>query len=535
MKKVFLVISTSTLFILLGLLLSQKNQEPQKKNRLRISLPAEIHALHRTHDAISCTVHKMLFEGLMRKDANDIPQLAIASKIDISEDKKKYVFHLRDCKWSDGVEITAYDFEYSWKNAIDPNSKPILLKPDLFYPIKQAQSCLSGKVSIEDVPIHAIDDKTLSVELEYPAPYFLEIAANPFFFPVPKHIAEKDPDWAIKSNPVYNGPFIIKQRRLESNLTLMKNPDYWDQEHVYLDGIDIFIIPHMVSAVNMFQKGELDWIGSPFGRISFDISFDILNEETEDALIYWFSINTEKYPFNNKKLRKALSYAVDRKSIVDNVFHYTGKPTMSVLPILMRLRNEPYFEDNNANLAQKFFQEALDELGLSRETLPEIELSFFDGFEFAKRVCMAVQDQWRKVLDLKNVCLKATEYQVYFSEVTKGNYDIGFMGWNTPIFDPLFILNAFRDKSYPVNVTNWENEEFQTLLNQSNYVSEDNKRTNILIQAETILMDEMPIIPLYSLNKRFAKNAKLEGEFLSRLQTIDFKSAYFKPTVQNHN
>jgi oligopeptide transport system substrate-binding protein len=532
MKKAFIAIFTFILISLMGLLLIQKPQKPQKKNRLRISLPASIQGLHRTHDAMSCTIHKMLFEGLMRKDASDTPQLAIASKIDISEDKKKYVFHLRDCKWSDGVEVTAYDFEYSWKNAIDPNSKSITLKPDLFYPIKQAELCLSGKVPIKDVSIYAIDDKTLSVELEYPAPYFLEITANPFLFPVPKHIAEKDPDWAIKPTPVCNGPFIIKQRTPDSKFTLMKNPHYWDQKHVYLDGIDIFIIPHMVTAVNMFQKGELDWIGSPFGRISFDISFDVLNEETEDALIYWFSINTEKYPLNNKKLRKALSYAVDRKSIVDNVFHYTGKPTMSVLPILMRLRNEPYFEDNNQVLAQKLLQEALEELGLSRETLPEIELSYFDGFEFAKRVCMAVQDQWRKVLNLKNIRLKATEYQVYFSEVTKGNYDIGFMGWNTPIFDPLFILNAFRNKSHPVNVTNWEKEEFRALLNQSNYVLENSKRTNILIQAETLLMDEMPIIPLYSLNKRFAKNNNLKGEFLSRLQTIDFKSAYFEKTIQ---
>lgn len=499
MKKIWLIIFIPIFIILVGTWSIQKKTSPPQLNILRIALPSNVQLLHCSSDANSLTFNRMLFEGLMRKDEKDIPQLAIAHTVDLSSDKKTYTFHLRDCQWSDGVEVTAYDFEYAWKNALNTTSKYLTLKPDLFYPIKNAQACLLGKTSIENVPIYAIDSKTLVVELEYPAPYFLELTSTPPLFPIPKHLAEKDPEWVTNPNLICNGPFILDKWAHNSEISLKKSPRYWDKQNVKLDGIDIFIISDSITAFNMFQKNELDWIGSPFFRISYDISYDVITQEAEEALIYWFSINTEKYPLTNEKLRKALSYALDRKSIVENVFHQSGKPTMSVLPNILKVRDEPYFQDNNAILAQNLFQDALEELKMSPNDFPEIELSYFAGFEFANRVCQAVQDQWRTVLGLKKIRLKSMEYQVYFDQVTKGNYEIGFMGWNTPVFDPLFIFNAFRDKSNPVNLSRWEKKEFKNLIDQSNLALEPTQRNNTLIQAEILLMDSMPIIPLCSL------------------------------------
>lgn len=465
----------------------------------------------------------------MRKDKNSIPQPAVAYKVDISSDKKTYIFHLRHCQWSDGNRITAHDFEYSWKKSIDPHSKSVTQIPDYFYPIRNATRCLLGKVSIDDVPIKALDDKTLLVELEYPAPYFLEVVASPFLFPVPKHITEKDPEWAYKSDVVCNGPFKLKEWKKNCSLKLERNIHYWDREHVNLDEVDIYVVQDNRTALNMFKKGLLDWVGSPFFRISYDISFDVLNQELEDTLIYWFAINTEKFPMNNKKLRQALSYAINRSSIVTNVFNYSAKPSMSVLPHTLSLRKEPYFQDNNKMLAKRLFKEALDEMGLSANDLPEIELSFIADSEVASRITQAVQDQWRKVLGIQSICLHSYEYNVYFDQVTKGKYEIGFMGWACVISDPLFILNSFRKKSDMMNKSNWQNSKFMNLLKVSNHAADESERKKLLIQAETILMDEMPIIPICSLNKRFAKNPKLKGEILSPLQSVDFKSAYFEP------
>ncbi|MBF5059397.1 peptide ABC transporter substrate-binding protein [Candidatus Neptunochlamydia vexilliferae] len=528
MKRTILLISIPILVILIGFFALDKKQT-EKKNILKIALPSDIQSFHpaRGHDNNSTHVTKMLFEGLMRKDENDIPQPAVARKVDISKDKKTYTFHLRDCKWSDGTEITAHDFEYSWKSALNPNSRFVTQVPYFFYCIKNAKACLSQEKPIDALGVKAIDDKTLSVELEYPSPYFLEITTITFLLPIPKHIAEKDPEWLSKPNLVCNGPFKLDSRRHNSKISLLKNPLYWDQEHVYLNGINIFIIPDTLITLNMFEKEQLDWVGSPFFRISYDLSFDILSEKLDDALIYWFFINTEKYPLNNKKLRKALSYAVNRQSIVKSVFNDLGNPEMSALSPPLKLTDRPYFKDNDTQLAQQFFQEALDELGITREELPEIELSYAVGFEIHHRIAQAIQDQWRKVLNIKNVSLRREEWGVYYNRVSEGDYDLGFMGWNPYCLDPYFFIEVFRKKDDMMNKSNWENEAFKRLLDEANHVLDETERATILMEAEKILMDEMPIIPICSLNKRFAKNPKLAGEALSRLQSVDFKSAYF--------
>ena len=503
-------------------------------NVLRIALPSDVSTFHfssssKGHLLNSSYVINMLFEGLMWKDEQGLPQPAIAHKVDISRDRKKYTFHLKDCEWSDGVKVTAHDFEYSWKKAIDPSSKAITPSPYCYYPIKNAKRCLFGEASLADVGIRAIDDVTLFVELEYPAPYFLELVAHPFLFPVPKHIAENDPKWAMNVGLICNGPFMLQEWKKNERLFLAKNPRYINQEKVSLSGIDVSIVPSSQTALYLFEKGELDWVGSPFFTISYDISSDLLSENHEDAMILWVAINTDKYPFNNKKLRQALSYAVNRAAIAENVFGQSAIPRMSVLPHAIRLSNQGYFRDNDVERAKEYFQEALDELGLTIEQLPEIELSFVADLEYAGRIVQAVQDQWRTVLGIKKVRLRPTEDNVYFNEVTKGNYSLGFMGWISLISDPLFILNCFRSKSDLINKTNWESEEFKRLLEQSDLALGDIERTNILIQAEALLVDEMPVIPICSLNKRFAKNPKLKGEIVPPIQSIDFKSAFFEP------
>ena len=533
MKKSYFFSFLFVLLIVTGVFFFGKKKGTRDMNILRIALPSDVSTLHFSSSSKGSLLNAsyvitMLFEGLMRKDEKGLPQFAIAHKVDISRDKKKYTFHLKDCEWSDGVKVTAHDFEYSWKKAIDPSSKTITPSPYYYYPIKNAKRCLLGEALIEDVGIQVVDDKTLLVELEYPAPYFLEIVAHPFFFPVPKHVAENNPQWAIGPGLICNGPFKLQEWKKNSRLFLVKNLCYVDQENVYLSGIDISIVPSSQTALYLFQKGELDWTGSPFFSMSYDISHDLLNENHEDIMISWIAINTDKYPFNNKKLRQALSYSVNRSAITENVFDHSAVPRMSALPHAIRLTNRGYFRDNDTELAKKCFQEALDELGLTIEQLPEIELSFIANVEYESRIVQAVQDQWRTVLGIQKVRLKPYEENVYLNHVTSGNYDLGFMCRISLISDPLFILNCFRSKSDLMNKTNWENEEFRQLLEQSDFALGDIERTNILIQAETLLMDEMPVIPICSLNKRFAKNPKLKGEFVPPVPAIDFKSAFFE-------
>ena len=533
-RKVFLffvlscIISASIVFVF------KSKKTLEEKQVLRIALPFDIRSLDIafSHDDTSIHVMNMVFEGLVRRDVNDMPRPAVAETIEVSENKKHYIFHLRDCKWSDGRDVTAYDFEFSWKRSLDPSSKYLTHLPHYFHPIKNAKSCLLGEVSIDEVAIHAIDEKTLSVELEYPAPYFLDIVALPWFFPLPKHVLEKEVNWGNNENVVCNGAFKLKHWKKGYSIDVEKNLNYWDKEKVYLDGINISIIGDARTTLMMYEKGSLDWVGSPFVTISYDTSSKILDREEDDILMHWLFVNTEKFPLNNKKLRKSLAYAINRKEIVESIFHNLGVPSSTPIAPPMRLSIDPCFKDNDILSAQTLFQEALQEMGLSKEELPTIELSYIGDLEIQHRIAQAIQSQWREVLGMKKVSLKRSEWAVHFNATVQGDYDLGFSMWNVSVLDPSFILEVFRNKADPLNKSNWENKRYKKLLDTACFTDNEHQRAQHLIEAESILMEEMAVIPLCCLKKRFAKKNKLKGEMISSLEFIDFKSAYFEKRLE---
>lgn len=534
MKKTFLTI-TFLIVIISGvsLLYKKKPQETMSKNTLNAPLYFDISTLHycasnKGSYVNSSQVIPYVFEGLMRRGEGDVPMPAIAHKVDISEDGKTYTFYLKDSEWSDGTPLTAYDFEYAWKMLINPESKSITALPELFYPIKNAEKFLRGHCTSDEVGITIPDKKTLVVELEYPAQYFLEIVCSPFLYPAPKHIVETDSKWCMKPGFVCNGPFMLSKWAINSEIQLVKNPRYWDQDHVYLDGINLLVCQHHQTALDLFENGTLDWVGDPFMRIAHDCSYRTLTETAPDGMVYFFVFNNDKYPFNNHKLRKALTYAIDRDAIVENVFSNTAQPALSALPFPLRLKSTPYFEDNNPSVAKTLLHDALNDMGETLESLPEIELLYMPEVEWAKKICLAIQDQWRRNLGFKVSLRGIFGWNEYIDSIQQGEYMIAITGAIPPISDPSFVLQIFKNKKDLCNRCNWESEKFQTLLHQSNHVLGKAERSKLLIEAEEVLMEEMPILPICSMNKSYAKNPKLKGEQLSQLQFVDFKSAYFE-------
>lgn len=495
---------------------------------LRISLVTEPQSMDVVycHDLNTEQVLLHLFEGLMRKDVHSVPQKALAKEIELSEDQKTYTFILRPSLWSDGTPVTAYDFEYAWKRALDPKSKFMTRSPHYFYDIKHAKKALAGEISVDEVSIRAISKKKLVVELERMAPYFLEIVSLSLFAPIPKHIAEKDPNWGLKTSLVSNGPFILEEWKKDSSIILTKNPKYWDKGHVYLNKIDISIIGDPQTTFFMFENGELDWVGSPFVRLSQDISSKVLNQTAKDSLIYWFMVNTQKFPFNSKKIRQALSFAIDREAVVRAVFHEAGIPRISVLPPNLGMVKE--FPSRGFAEAKRYFEDALEELGILREEFPEITLSYVMDIESHKRIAQAVQDQWRKILGLKKVALCPKEWKIHLNELLCKDYDIGFLGWNTSLLDPYFILQVFKDSANSRTINTWESPEYVAILNQATESHSSEERLSFLKKAEEMLYEEMPLIPLCNVKKRYAKSPCLKGEYLTPFQLVDFKYAYFE-------
>lgn len=520
------------LFVFFGII-RQSKHSPKDDNHLNLVLPFDVPSLDvhsRAHDANAAIVIRLLFEGLMTLDSMGNPEHALAHKFDRNEDGTKYTFYLRNAMWSDGVPITAGDFEYSWKRALDPDSKHALQNPHYFYSIKNAENCTLRNTPIDALGVRAIDDKTLEVELEYSDPYFLRLVSSCFSVAAPKHIALKDEKWATKPDMVSNGPFVVKDWKLNNVIKVEKNPCYWNREKVALDEIEFQIVPSSLTALHMFEKGQLDWFGDPIYRMPADFYENLekkkLINKKEGGRIYWFFLNTEKYPLHNKKLRKALSYSIDRDSLLANIFYSYGISARSILAPILRGKNIEFFQDSS-EIAKQLFQEALEELGISKDEFPPLEMRCVESYELHNQVSQAIQDQWKKVLGI-NISIRKNEWHSHYHAMSSGNYDIGFMSWNIDIGDPKYLLQVFEDKNAMNNMSFWGNPEYKSYIQKLRTSIGEKERESTIYKAESIIMEDMPVIPIVFLNMIFAKTPSIKGEVLTPFSPIDFKLTYFE-------
>ena len=510
-----------------------KNDPHKDKREVNISFLSSVRSLDPriSNEYPSCHIINMIYEGLMRLGPDGAITPGVAASYTISEDHKTYTFHLRDSTWSNGDPVTAYDFEYAWKKSVNPlHAKTGAYT---FYVIKNVSACLEKKVGVEDVGIRALDQKTLEVELEHPAPYFLSLCACSTYSPIHKNFDKSDPKWASNVNEhlVFNGPFIVAEWRKGVEVHLKKNPTYWDAETVKIPGIKVQMIEDGNTQYSLFEKGELDWIGEPLNPLPFDIIADCHQKEKLKVIdaygLYWFFVNTEAPPFNNKNLRKAFAYALNRKEISDHVFQLGETPALGILSKGLAVQDTPYFEDGNTALAQKCFAEALKEMNLSLENLPTITLSQRAGNLCTNRMVQAVQDQLRKVLGVK-IKIDQADFPTHFTRMSKGDYEFGEMGWNSWLKDPIYMLNTFRNRSLATNMSRWEDSRYQELLDLSDSEVDPVKRNEYLSQAEELLMEEMPVIPLCYTRLHYLHNPKLKGVYVSPLKELDLRYAYFE-------
>ena len=471
----------------------------------------------------------MLYEGLMQmgKEGKLFP--GIAESYTVSEDRLTYTFYLRSAKWSNGDPLTAYDFEYAWKKSVDPRF--VQGGAYNFYVIKNVEASIKGEVDVDKVGIRALDEKTLVVTLEHPAPYFLSLTTFSNYMPIHKKIDLKNKDWANQAgkNFVSNGPFILKEWKKGDFLTLVKNPNYWKKNEVVLPGITIYVLEDAMTGFYLFEKGEIDWFGDPFQAIPTEILRDkkvkksLFSEEVFATT--WMFLNTEVYPLNNKNLRKALSYAINRQEITEHVLQKGETPAMGILPSGLSVQDHPYFDDGNYKKAKYHFELALQELQIEKKEFPKIILNVDTRIERVK-LCQVIQEQWRKILGIE-VEIEKADWPVHFTKVSKGDYQIGKMNWISGLYDPIYFLDTFRLKSLSINMSRWEHPNYRDFLDRSDYEIDLEKRRNLLRQAEELLMEEMPVIPICFLRMCYIKNPNLKGVTLSPLDQIDFRAAYF--------
>lgn len=477
-------------------------------------------------DAPSCHIIYMLYEGLMRKDKEGTILPGIAEKYSVSEDGLKYIFHLRDAKWSNGDPVTAYDFECAWEKNI--NHRTANKSSYTFYPIKNAKAYLEQKVAFDAVGIKAVNEKTLEVELLHPVPYFLELTASCIgYMPISKKLEEKEPKWANKDTYVFNGPFYISKRKHNSEIILKKNERYWNKDNVNLPEINIQVVFDNSTLLKLFEKGQLDWCGHPLNDMNKDEikkndkSFNFINQSCVD----WLTLNLNNKYFRNKNFRKALCLAINRKELADTL-SFTKKPTTCILNDAFQIAENPFFEDGNVDQAKDYLNKALKELGIKKEEIAPIKFSIRNT-DISRTYAQVIQEQIRKSLGL-TVILDQSEWIVHLNKLQAKDYEIGELGWVSAVNDPIYILDVFRSRLSNMNTSGWESDIFQQLLEDSNFEMDPLKRKVIIGEAEKILVDDLPVIPIFSRIGCYKKNPRLKDVYLGHLNNILFTEAYFE-------
>ena len=482
------------------------------------------------------------FEGLYRMDENLKPVPGVAESSTVSDDKLVYTFKLRkDAKWSDGKEVTAEDFKYSWTRALDP--KVAADYAFQLYYIKGAEEVNTGKGKAEDLGIKVVDPQTLEVTLKNPTPYFLELTAFPTYMPVRKDIVEANKDtWTQKADTyVSNGPFKMTNYTMKDSYEFVKNDNYWNKDSVKLDKLTFKMLADETAAYAAVKNGEM--------HVSDKVPSVEIEKGKEEGLVqifdqlgtYFYAINVNNHAdkldskvreaLSKKEVRQALNLAINREQIVKEVAKGGQTPAWSFVPKGIKDEDGKEFadkkywnpEDNDANIAKA--KELLAKAGYKDGNgLPEFELAY-NTDEGNKAIAEAIQQMWAKI----GVKVKLTnqEWAVFQDARKNGNYQIARHGWVGDYLDPMTFLDMWMT-GLGNNDPKFENKDYDELIRKAMKETDVAKRKEALRQAEDILMEEMPIIPIYYYTQVKAVDSKVKGFVVSPLGQVYYDKAYIE-------
>ena len=444
-----------------------------------------------------------VMEGLVLKDRKTLePRPGVAKTWDISDDGRVYTFYLREnAKWSNGDAHTAHDYVWSWWRALQTtlgNQYAYML-----FPIKNAKRYYDGKTSdFSDVGVKAIDNRTLQVTLTNPTPYFLQLLDHYSLFPVHQATIEKfgraderGTRWSYEGNLVGNGPYKLEEWKINRHITVTKNPYYWDEANVSINSIVFKPVDNAVTEERMFRAGALHVTSSiPADKIA------IYQEKSAPELkitpylgTYFYRLNINTPQLQDKRVRRALGMAIDRKQLVDNITKGGQIPAYTMTPP----GTMGYFPESTLNFDPEAAKRLLAEAGYPNgEGFPPIEI-LYNTNEGHRKIAVALQEMWKNYLNI-DIKLLNQEWKVYLATESAGDYQISRGGWIGDYVDPNNFLDMFLCNGGN-NRTGWCNEEYDRLiLEVAPSQSSHEQRLKIFQQAETMLLEDMPIIPVYT-------------------------------------
>lgn len=472
-----------------------------------------------TYDVHCYVAHT--FEGLTSRDKDDRLIEGAAYSWDISKDYKTYIFHLRtNGKWSDGKIVTANDFVYAWRRAVDPK-----VASSVSYqlaPVKNADKIINGDLPIEDLGIKALDDFTLEVQLESPTAYFLDLVSIPIYYPIREDIIQKYGDSWTQNEYIGNGPFFIYSHINDDKIIMQKNTNYWDVENIIPNKINFVLLDNPNTIISSIENKTLFFGSNPPLQDIPKLTEEGLIDYVPLLAIYFLSVNATNDVLKDKRVRKALSLAIDRNYIVKNVTKGQEIPAAALVPYSVfdiegsfRENGGDYFSLNeedykkNIECAKKLLEEAGYTNG---KNFPVLEYSVES--QSSLNIFEAVQNMWKENLNI-DVRVNQLEWGV-FMKTTRDDkkFEIARSGWMGHYNDPMTFLDTFLSYS-PQNTGSYYNKEYEDLIKSASTNGDKVSRMKTLHKAEDVLMEDMPFIPMYFYNRVILVRPELKGVMIS--------------------
>ena len=442
-----------------------------------------------------------LMEGLVHKDGETLePRPGVAKSWDISADGRVYTFYLRqDARWSNGDLHNAHDYVWSWWRALQPALGNLYAY--MYFPIANAKAYYDGEISdFSQVGVEALDDYVLQVTLTEPIPYFLQLLDHYSTYPVHRATIEKfgtadqrGTRWTFEGNIVGNGAFQLKEWKINRRITVERNPHYWNAENVRLNQVVFYPTENVTTEERMFRAGQLHYSGIPSDKIQAYSQSDDPSLRIQPYLgVYFYRLNVDKPQLSDKRVRRALGMTINRDQLVSQITKGGQIPAYAITPP----GTMGYYPESDLTFDPEGAKKLLAEAGYPNgEGFPTTEI-LYNTSEGHRKIAVALQQMWKKHLNI-DVVLLNQEWKVYLDTVSNHHYEIARAGWIGDYVDPNNFLDMFLCNGGN-NRTRWCNPEYdQIILQQVPKAKTHQQRLELFQKAETILLDEMPVIPIY--------------------------------------
>lgn len=450
-------------------------------------------------DVDTAYVVTSIFEGLYNEDATGKPVPGVATGFDVSPDKLTYTFHLRpEAKWSNGDPVTADDFVFGWQRAVDPKTASDYAYFVPLAGVANAQDIIDGKKPPTDLGVKAVDDHTLQVTLSAPTPYFPLMTSHPTLFPVPRAIVEKfGNDWTKPENIATNGAYVLKSNSPGERVVLERNKSYWDDAKTVLNEVNFITINDDDAGVTRYQAGEVDQTDIPAGQ--YPALHQSMGDEAHAVpwlcnYYYIFNLRPDgPDAFKNPDVRRALSYAVDRDVIVNNVLQNGQITAYSFTPPFTPGFKAP--DVDWSKLTQDDRDQQAKDLMAKAGYGPDHPLSFTIITNPSSRhnqIATVITQMWKEKLGV-NATFSDEEFATLLADRHAGNFQMARDAWCADYGEASTFLTLLLSTSEQ-NDAKYNNADFDKVLADSRTAADPNDDYG---QAEKILGGDMGVIPIF--------------------------------------